>query len=354
MSELKSKKIAIIIPDFDYGGEEHRAVFFANNYTKYFGEVFVIAPEGLSSSKLAENVRHLKVNVRHPLSILRVLSLLKKHQITYLQGHKRATLPYLYLSEKLSGTKSLFNFDNIYLNHNRICSFISPRHIAYLSDVLNDFYSDIYSSKRFNNVTINMGGTFYQSQTVADITEIKKRLNVEEQFVILSLGRLDNQKNHRLLLKALKRIKTSDYICLIAGDGELKSELIQEAEVLGLSQKVRFLGHRTDIEDLLNASDVLVQSSVFEGFPNVFIEAASVGLPIIATNVGSSKTLVRNNGILVESQDEIGLATAIDKLADNYSVYKAEAAALSNDLFLKKFHRNEMLLNYILFYKQFS
>lgn len=354
MSNLKNKKIAIIIPDFDNGGEEHRAVFFANSYLRYFDEVFVIAPDGQSTAKLSDKVKHLKVNVRSPKHIITVLRLLKKHNITYLQGHKRATLPYLYLSEKLLSVISLFNFDNIYLNHNRICSYISPRYIAYLSDVLKDFYAETYSSRRFNNLTINMGGTFYQPQLSEKIDETRKKLNIEGKFVILSLGRLDNQKNHRLLLQALSRLKRPDYVCLVAGDGILKSELIQTADDLNLSSQVRFLGHRTDIEDLLNVADVLVQSSIFEGFPNVFIEAASVGLPIIATNVGSSKTLVRNNGILVESNDAEGLAKAIDILADNYSDYKKQSVALSTDPYLKKFHRDEMLNNYIGFYKQLS
>lgn len=354
MSDLKNKKIAIIIPDFDNGGEEHRAVFFANSYLEYFQEVFVIAPEGLSSVKLSDKVKHLTVNVRNPKHIITVLKLLKKHNITYLQGHKRATLPYLFLAEKLLGVTSLFNFDNIYLNYNRICSYISPRYIAYLSDVLKDFYSQIYSSRRFNNVTINMGGTFYQPQLTDKVEETRKKLNIENKFVILSLGRLDNQKNHHLLLQALSRIKRSDYVCLVAGDGILRAELMQTAQDLELSSEVRFLGHRTDIEDLLNVADVLVQSSIFEGFPNVFIEAASVGLPIIATNVGSSKTLVQNNGILVESNDVDGLAKAIEMLADNYSSYKEQAVSLSGDSFFKKFHRDEMLNNYIGFYKQFS
>ncbi len=354
MNDLKNKKIAIIIPDFDNGGEEHRAVFFANSYLKFFNEVFVIAPDGFSSAKLSDKVKHLVVNVRNPKHIITVLKLLNKYNITYLQGHKRATLPYLYLAEKLLKVTSLFNFDNIYLNYNRICSFISPRHIAYLSDVLKDFYSPIYSSRRFDNVTINMGGTFFHPQSSEKIEATRLRLNLENKFVILSLGRLDNQKNHHLLLQALSRIKRSDYVCLIGGDGVLKAELMQTAQDLGLSSAVRFLGQRTDIEDLLNVADVLVQSSIFEGFPNVFIEAASVGLPIVATNVGSSKTLVRSNGILVESNDVEGLAKAIVVLADNYSTYKEQAVFLSGGSYLKKFHRNEMLRNYIGFYEQSS
>lgn len=346
---LATKSVALIIPDFDHGGEEKRVVFFANNYLKYFKNVYLFAPSGLSSGLLEPGVIHFKTNVRNPANILKVVKALKRHNIDFLQGHKRATLPYLLLAEKLSHIKSFFNFDNIYLKFNKLCAVISPKNIVYLSDRVAEYYSPFY--KKSANKTINMGGDFYNTITAEERKAVKTGLGIQDEFVLLSLGRLSEQKNHRLLLAALRRIKDRSFVCLVAGSGPLESELKQKTEEYGLRDKVKFLGHRTDIAALLNSSDALVQSSVFEGFPNVFIEAASVGLPIIATDVGSSATLISENGLLVGSGDEEALATSILKVMDNPARFKQAADQLKNSTFFAGFHKKEMLKNYLEYYK---
>jgi glycosyltransferase involved in cell wall biosynthesis len=350
LPSLKSESIALIIPDFDYGGEEHRVVFFANSYLAHFKKVYVIAPYGLSSEKLLPDVIQVRINIRKPWHIIKVLRFLKKNRIHCLQGHKRATLPYLYLAETILHENVLFNFDNIYLNYNCLFSFISPRNIAYLSDILKDFYEKYYPSPKYNNIIINMGGVFCRIQSADIATQTKKQLGIENTFVILSLGRLDKQKNQKLLLNALSKSVNKDFVCLMVGDGGLKEELILLSKSLGIYEKVKFLGHRTDIENILNASDLLVQSSIFEGFPNVFIEAASVGLPIVATNVGASRTLIRENGILVKSQNVDELVEALKLVMCNYSQYKYHACKLAQSSFLLRFKRETMLENYINFY----
>jgi glycosyltransferase involved in cell wall biosynthesis len=351
--DLSEKKIALIIPDFNFGGEEHRVTYFANNYLLYFKEVYLISPEGFSLRNLDIRVKHYNINVRNPFNIFKVLIFLNRNEVNYLQGHKRATLPYLFLAEKLLNTVSLFNFDNIYLKFNRICALITPHHIAYLSDILKEFYMPYYKNSKYNNVTINMGGNFFKKQPQEQINDFKGKLGIDNKFVLLSLGRLDNQKNHQLLLHALSLVKNENFVCLIVGDGILKTDLLLLTTQLNLNDKIKFLGQRNDIENILNASDVLVQSSIFEGFPNVFIEAASVAVPIIATRVGSSETLVRDNGILVKSNDKLGLSSSIEEIISNYELYKQNAVFLSNSEFIKQFKREEMLKNYLRFFDKY-
>lgn len=351
MSNLSNESIALIIPDFDFGGEEKRVVFFANNYLNYFKYVYLFAPKGLSNQVLDPRVKHLEVNVRNYKNLLLVLKTIKKEKINFLQGHKRASMPYLLASEKFINTTSVFNFDNIYLKHNYICKFITPKNIVYLSDIVKDYYYSYY--KKNNNVTINMGGDFYERIPSKAAQDLKRELSIEDKFILLSLGRLSEQKNHQALIEALSELKDKNFICLIAGDGPLEGKIKRLIQKYGISDKVQLLGHRTDVESLLCISDVMVQASVFEGFPNVFIEAASVGLPIITTDVGSSRTLVENNGIVVKSNDAKKLAFAIGKMIKDYTLYKEKAIKLKESNFLKQFHKAEMLKNYISYYKLF-
>lgn len=349
MQNLRKKNIAIIIPDFDFGGEEKRAVFFANNYADYFNKVILVSPEGKSLELLDKRVNHISLQLRNMLNIPKMMSILKTEKIDYLQGHKRITMPYLFTAEKFLKLVSVFNFDNIYPKYNGVCKFITPFNILYLSDVLRDFYTPYYPGK--NNITINMGGDFFEETSPEEKEALRKSLGTGDRTVLLSLGRLSYQKNHKALIEALALIKDQHFVCLIAGSGPLEDELKNQVAANGLEDKIIFLGHRTDIKQLLGIADILVQSSHFEGFPNVFIEAASVGLPIVATNVGSSKTLIQQNGLLVSPGDVAALAKGIRTVISNYADYKAGAESLKQSNYFQQFHKQQMLKGYLSFYE---
>jgi glycosyltransferase involved in cell wall biosynthesis len=138
-------------------------------------------------------------------------------------------------------------------------------------------------------------------------------------FVVGTVGRLVAVKAHSVLLDAVARLvaEGTDCVALIAGDGPLRGALASQAEALGIAGRVRFLGHRPDVEHVLGALDVFVLSSDSEGLSNTIIEAMSVGLPVVATNVGGADELVREGttGYLVPASDGDALAARIGVLA---------------------------------------
>ena len=345
------ESIALIIPDFDFGGEEKRVVFFANNYLNYFKDVYVFSPDGKSSKLLDPRVKHIIISTRNYFNIFKIIRIVKEKKITFMQGHKRASLPILIVAEKRLGIRCNFNFDNIYLN-NGLSKFLMPKTIFYLSDVLKEYYQQQFIGH--TNIVINMGGDFFDAINSQEVSRYKQILGIQDQKIILSLGRLSAQKNHQLLIAALSKVNYSKYVLLIVGEGPLEKKIKKLCKKNNLINNVKFLGHRTDISALLSISDFLVQSSIFEGFPNVFIEATSVGLPIIATNVGSSKTLVKENGILVASNDAKNLANAIDTMINNLDLFKQNALLLKSSNYFMQFHKNNMLKNYLAFYKSFK
>lgn len=347
MNNLKEESIAIIIPDFDFGGEEKRVVLFANHYTKYFKNVYVIAPMGKSMNLLNSEVKHIYVNVRNYLHVFKVLNILRLNNIKFFQGHKRATLPYLLMAEKLLNVSSNFNFDNIYPN-NYWFQFIMPKNIIYLSEILLSYYQDIHANN--NNVLINMGGDFLERSEIGLIEETRKRLGLNDSTILLNIGRLAKQKNQKCLINSLTKFDSSRFKLVIVGEGELENELKVLVNQLELTNVI-FLGHRTDIALLLSISDIYVQTSIFEGFPNTLIEAASIGLPIIATDVGASRTVVKDNGILVETHDTKELAQAFEIICNNMEDFKQKAYTFSQSTYFHKFKRENMLNNYIEWYQ---
>ncbi len=134
--------------------------------------------------------------------------------------------------------------------------------------------------------------------------------------VAISVGRLNPQKNHALLLDAFARVRPDAWL-LVAGDGDLRPALEAQAAALGLAARVRFLGSRRDVPALFAASDAMVLASSWEGNPLVVMEAMAAGLPVAATSVGCVPELVSSaTGRLVPAGDATALAVAIDHVLD--------------------------------------
>jgi glycosyltransferase involved in cell wall biosynthesis len=131
------------------------------------------------------------------------------------------------------------------------------------------------------------------------------------------------QKNHRLLIQAFAHASSqlADALLLLVGppdrlDPAYAESLQRLAQELGLGQRVRFLGSRSDVPDILRASDVFVLSSDYEGNPLSVLEAMAAGLPVVSTAVGGVPELVQHGvtGLLVPAGDARALAEAITQL----------------------------------------
>lgn len=128
---------------------------------------------------------------------------------------------------------------------------------------------------------------------------------------ILSVGRLVKDKNYKLAIESLRLLKQNQpklkFLYHIIGGGSLLSELQQQVEDYELEKHIKFYGEKPSmfVFQMLNKCHFLLLSSINEALPTVILEGQSVGLPILATNVGSIKDLVRKeNGILVEPNIE--------------------------------------------------
>jgi len=141
----------------------------------------------------------------------------------------------------------------------------------------------------------------------------RRRLNLESVFVWLAAGRLMWKKDYPTLLHAFAKQRGA--VLLIAGEGP------QEAELRALARELevdaRFLGRVDDMPALMNAADALVLSSVVEGLPMALIEAASSGLPAVATDAGGVREAILDGhtGFVVPPGDPAALAEATSRLS---------------------------------------
>ena len=140
--------------------------------------------------------------------------------------------------------------------------------------------------------------------------------------VVGAVGRLEPQKRFDLLLDVLARLKSrrpESLTLLIAGEGSARESLEAHAARLGLGDNCRFLGQVTDIARFHHALDVFVQSSDYEGTPNVVLEAMALETPIVATDVGGTADICRPgvDGAIVPAGDVSGLEHAVSALIDD-------------------------------------
>lgn len=131
-------------------------------------------------------------------------------------------------------------------------------------------------------------------------------------------------------LKAFKLVNVSRrWRCVIAGEGSEKSRLETLAQTLGLGKNVEFVGSVSDMGSFYDKLDVFVQASLSEGLSLATIEAMACGLPVVATDVGATRELVRDgiDGVLVPADDIPALARALSRIADHGDLRRTMAAA---------------------------
>jgi len=145
-------------------------------------------------------------------------------------------------------------------------------------------------------------------------SDIRRELGlIEGQQLILAVGRLDQQKDYPNLLSAISILSESqkNIKVAIAGQGPLLNELEERVNILGIEDKICFLGVRTDIPRLMSAADVFVLSSAWEGFGLVVAEAMACERVVVATDCGGVKEVVGDAGFLVPPKDSVAIAAAL-------------------------------------------
>ena len=146
-------------------------------------------------------------------------------------------------------------------------------------------------------------------------------------YVVLTPARLHEQKGHTYLLEAAAQVPDATFV--LAGDGPLRARLEARARELGVAERCVFLGHRSDIAELLAVADLFVLPSLYEGLPVSVLEAMAARRPVVATAIGGTDEAVTHEltGLLVPPSDPGALASAIRRLRSDPALAGRLAAA---------------------------
>ena len=172
--------------------------------------------------------------------------------------------------------------------------------------------------------------------------QMRRDLGVEGKFVWLAIGRFERAKDYQNMIQAFAALlqRTTQQIeLLICGRGSLEPDIRALVRDCGLTERVRFLGVRHDIPEVMNAADGFVLSSYLEGLPMVLLQASSIGVPIVATDVGGNSEIVIEGmtGFLVPPRNSAALAGAMERLSHLPEPERALMAARARQLASEQF-----------------
>lgn len=172
-----------------------------------------------------------------------------------------------------------------------------------------------FKGKIHDNSVVIPNPVFVKNELLAKSSEHRKK-------EIVSVGRLDYQKNHEMTIRAFAAVsaKYSDYKLLIYGYGPQKPYQ-QLIDSLNLGEKVILCGNKPDLHERIKDAQFFVMSSRWEGMPNALMEAMALGLPCISTDcpVGAPRELIQDgiNGILIPNEDQKALEEKMDYILSN-------------------------------------
>lgn len=228
---------------------------------------------------------------------------------------------------------------------NWLIYYLIEKMCSYFTDVLITINKEDYNlamKKMKANKIYYIPGVGFDTNKFSNITvdRIKKRKELglnEDNIMILSVGELNTNKNHEVIIRAISNIKRDDIHYFIAGEGKLKEYLYKLSEELEIKNRVHLLGFRNDINELYKISDIFCFPSKREGLSVSLMEAMASGLPIICSDIRGNNDLIKNNvnGILCNADSIYEFKNAIETLINNESLnYKFKK---NNEKYILKF-----------------
>ena len=202
-------------------------------------------------------------------------------------------------------------------------------------------------SKHFKNKYRLRTKTIFPPSIINFFPVRKKIYKKNKTLIIATVCRLTKEKGLDVLFQALSLLNFENYKLLIAGDGKEKLKLKQLSDKLNISSKIKYLGFLKDIKPLLKLSNLYVNTSYFEGFPNSVVEAINYGTPVICSQShgGINEILLNGKcGTIFDNRNPLDLTTKIEEYYNNPKKYFLKTKLAKKNI--KRFTLKKNILSY--------
>ena len=270
----------------------------------------------------------LNPGLRRPWDVARLRHFLRETQPQIVHTFLLTASLYGRFAAMLAGVPIVIGSEHNIYHHKRRHHALAERllmsrtaSVVVVAESVRDFYIRQVHADPAKIDVIHNAVDWATLQTTMSRDETRRSLGVPPDVpVIAVIGRLSEQKGHAYLLDALAGTAALDRVhAVFAGDGNLRDSLRARASALGLSSRVHLVGVRRDVGNLLNAIDVFVLPSLWEGLPLALLLAMGAGVPVVATTVSGVPEVVESGrtGLLVAPGDATELGRAVSRLLTN-------------------------------------
>ena len=179
-----------------------------------------------------------------------------------------------------------------------------------------------------------------------------KAAQATDDFMIISVGELNKNKNHQVIIRAIAKLKNKKIKYVLCGQGPLENKLKKLAQELNVERQVKFLGFRKDIPELMHVADLFAFPSFREGLSLSLMEAMASGLPVVCSKIRSNVDLIKHEkgGYLEEATNLIQISNSISKLYDNKIL--RDMYAKFNKHLIEKYSINSVINKVTRLYKE--
>lgn len=324
------KNILILTRGFGQGGTEN-VILQIIDALKDSYNISVCSSGGINEEQLKRRgVEHFdiidpstKKLKNHLKNILKIKKIIKEKEIDIIHSHHRMTTAYLKtISSKIVKIHTMHNIFNDKIKFTNWV--LKSINIIAVGDSVKQNLINDYGIDTKNITTIKNAVPYFDKKNFLLLNELQN-LKRKNKILIANFGRLSEQKGFIYFLGSLNELKNEKFFddlhYIIVGEGEDYSELKLYIEKNNLSSKVTFLGYRKDVQNIMSQVDIIVISSLWEGYPLVPIEAFSVKKPLIATNIpGTNEIANSKNSLLVSARNSKDIAKSIKNLLENDSL----------------------------------
>jgi len=355
-------KVLHTIETAEPGGAETILVQIAECLSNRYEPMGLVLSEGWTSNELRKRnitVFHEPLHRSFDLGwVKRLLKIIKDNDIKLIHSHEFTTNAYLTVAARITNIPIICTVHgkNYYPEryYRRLAYRLVAKHadkfVAVSYDLKNYLAYDIGIPEDRIRVVHNGIDVNLFSNDKTGKSDIKSDLAISDSdYVIIVVAALFEMKGHKDLLESIGNLgeDAKDVKVLFVGDGWYKPELIRKTKELGIEDKVEFLGFRNNIAELLSISKLFILPSYSEGLPVSVLEAMSSELPVIATDVGGMREVIKDgeNGYLIPPGNPQVLADRVRYCIHNELLAK-ELSKKGRPFVVDKFSLDTMLGNY--------
>lgn len=324
--DLSNENVLLFPRTMQLGGTENVVIQLCEILLPKVNSLIVCSCGGINEKRLTEmGIKHFLIpdienkRINNVIDVFCAISgIIKTEQITVIHAHHRMAAFYSNIIPAARKCKKIATAHNTFYDKKKLTSF------AYVNFKIVACGEKVKQNLcEYYKIPSNRVAVVHNAVKAFDGMNKKYPLIEKqgEKYKVANIGRLSEQKGFEYYIDAAKEILTArnDIIFYIVGEGSDRENLQKRCVEYGIEDSVIFMGYQNRIQDIISQMDLVVLSSLWEGFPLTPIETFSVGKTIVATAVDGTIEIVKDgiNGYLVEKKDYITMGKRIIDLIDD-------------------------------------